>query len=159
MNPPEYFGERLVNTRQKDLLLHEAIARITWGESPASVRAWLSDSGIRPAKAASFVRKCVRRRAREMRGLGSRNFMRGLFFLVAAVVAAIAAWPIIELMRPPIIVSGIFSKGFAAFAGMMLLPAFGFAARGVWQLWLAHDRLLFGSRADGPVTDIEDFPL
>jgi hypothetical protein len=42
------------------------------------------------------------------------------------------------------------------FGGILFAPAVILAMAGCRHLWLAFDRVLFGAKADGPVTDIDD---
>ena len=144
-----------MNGFQKDALRNEAKARITWGEPPERVQSWLVNSGISRRQAASFLRKCMRRRAREMRLFGAVNLQRGIVALAAAIAWGIAAWALFEWMVPP----GAGRFYVARFCGGLFAPSLLLATYGIWQVWLAFDRLIFGSRADGPVTDIEDSML
>ena len=134
----------------KNSLRHEAIARITWGESPRSVKNWLVDNGISPRQAAAFVRKCVKKRSRDMRVLGTANLVRCLIAIATAAGYSIAVWHVLEWLVP----DAALPAGFLG--GILFLPALVMVLCGVHHLWLAFDRVLFGAKADGPVTDIDD---
>lgn len=137
---------------RKNALRHEAIARITWGESPRSVQNWLIDNGISSRQAASFVRKCVRKRSRDMRVLGTASLIRCLIAVGTVLVYSILVWAVLRWSDPD-----------AAFPpwsllGLFLFPALTTMICGGRYLWLAFDRIVFGAKADGPVTDIDDYP-
>lgn len=135
---------------RKNALRHEAIARITWGESPRSVQNWLIDNGISPRQASSFVRKCVKKRSREMRVLGTANLIRCLISVGAALGYSISVGAVLKWIDP----DAALPAGFLG--GILFLPVMVMLLCGVHHLWLAFDRVLFGAKADGPVTDIDD---
>ena len=128
-----------------------SLCPFTWGESPSDVRDWLSDNGVNPSEAASFVRKCVRRRACEMRMLGTWNLIRGACSAAASIVWAICGWYVLHWLAPP--PAGLY---LGRLLGLVFSPTLFLGVYACYELWLAFDRLLFGANADGPVTDIED---
>ncbi len=138
-----------MEARELERLETEAVARITWGDAAADVRAWLVSRELSDIEAEKLLRGCLRRRAREMRLLGLRNLIRGGCAALGATLLGFGGWLILEWLA---------HRGIRTSAGMWALifaPAMLAGGYGCWQLWLAFDRLVFGSWADGAVSDFE----
>ena len=134
---------------QIDELETEAFARITWGDSPAEVRRWLRSSALEDFYVDAVMRDCLQRRAADMRQLGVRNLVRGAGALSVAVIAGSSGW----------LLSDWLASGGVRISALLYVVTFSPGALvfgyGVWQAWLAFDRLVFGARADGAVRDVE----
>ena len=139
----------LVDAQQLQRLENEAVARITWGDEPSDVQAWLIANEMSAFDAAQLVRQCLRRRAGEMRALGLRNLLRGVPSLLGSVALGIVAWMLMEWISHQ--TGGISPLLYA----ISMTPALSLGGYGCWQTWLALDRLVFGARADGAVSDVE----
>lgn len=139
----------MLDYRIRRSLETEAIARVTWGESASDVRAWLIDSGLSMVEAARLVRECSRRRATEMRSRGVRDLVFGIPALVLAVTFAVGGFIVVEWLALP--GAGSFGRG----AGLIFAPALWCACYGGWKTLRGFDRVVFGARADGAVSDVE----
>lgn len=61
----------------RDELIVEARARITWGDDPSSVRYFLTSNGMSVADAEAKMKEFSLERSAEIRGLGIRNILIG----------------------------------------------------------------------------------
>ena len=60
-----------------DVILTNARAKITWGDSAASVRDYLIDHGVSAAEADAMIKQLVRERNADIRAIGIRRILIG----------------------------------------------------------------------------------
>ena len=112
-----------------DKIVSEARARIIWGESISSVRAFLVSNGISDADADARIQEFVLERNREIRSIGIRSVLVGVLLVGSAggVLYGIGTWTL-----PPgaARVYGLGGRGIIT--GVVALAAI--ALYGLWRL-------------------------
>jgi hypothetical protein len=124
-------------------LAWEARARVTWGDGPESVQAWLCEQGIDRFAASMIVEACVRERGASVRLVGRRGLWRGL-----PLAAASTSGMLVLLYFGRVMDGRLFAVLFMAIAFGMIV--------GLRWTGLALERLFAGPRAPGAVSDLED---
>jgi hypothetical protein len=127
----------------------EARARIIWGDSPASVHAYLVANGIRGPEAEAKIREFNAERDMEIRKLGIRRVLIGTGLLL---VAGIVLYAVISSYNKGSSIGHISSRGDGTALGMALLAAF----YGVWKLLNGICDLVRPKSEMGSVSDMED---
>jgi hypothetical protein len=95
----------------EDQLLVEARAKIIWGESPASVHAWLLANGLGEKSARDLLARLARERAATIRNLAVDKIVRGLLLMlvpVAGLVVFLCIGLIFEKILAVLMVIGFF---------------------------------------------------
>jgi hypothetical protein len=116
----------------------EARARIIWGESPSSVREFLSSNGLSAADADAKVKQWVVERTCEIRRLGIRRI------LIGSVLIGVAGISVYALLSTP----GA-SIGFGRACGFLILAA-------LYGLWKLVDGIFFLVRPNSEHRSIPD---
>jgi hypothetical protein len=125
-----------------DELLMEARARITWGESPSEVRAFLTSNGVAAPVADARLKEFVRERNRELRSIGLRSLLIGL-----ALVGLAGAVLAIEIPR-----AGPWSRTASRVMGLIFLVG----GYGLWRLIKGIAYLVRPQDEPGSIPDIEE---
>jgi hypothetical protein len=112
-----------------DKIVSEARARIFWGESFSSVRAFLVSNGVSDADADALIQKFVFERNREIRSIGVRSILLG--GLLAGSAGGVLYWMATWILPPGAArVYGFGGRGIIA--GVIVLGAI--ALYGAWRL-------------------------
>ena len=108
-----------------DKIVSEARARIIWGESFSSVRAFLVSNGVSDAEADAKIQEFVLERNREIRSIGIRNVLVGV--LLAGSAGGVLYW-----ILPPG-AAGVYGLGGRSIiTGVIVLAAIDLY--GLWRL-------------------------
>jgi len=134
-NSPEHIEKLLVDAR----------ARLVWGEHPDDVRNMLLDSGLEPQFVDNVMHTMQTKRGRSMRKRGMKDALLGAGIIVGTTVWALGFLAISlhagDYWRP--------------FFGLATISSFAFFY-GWFLVYRGAERLVFGARADGADSDIED---
>ncbi len=112
-----------------DKIVSEARARIIWGESFSSVRAFLVSNGVSDADADAKILEFVLERNREIRSIGIRSILLGV--LLAGSAGGVLCW-IATWILPPGAAKVYGLGGRSIIAGIIVLGAI--ALYGLWRL-------------------------
>ena len=112
-----------------DKIVSEARARIIWGESSLSVRAFLVSNGVSEAFADAKIAEFVLERNREIRSLGIRSVVVGV--LLAGSAGGVLYW-IATWILPPGDAKVYGLGGRSTITGVVALAAI--ALYGLWRL-------------------------
>jgi hypothetical protein len=130
-------------------LAWDARARLTWGNPPEEVKAWLLGSGADQDTAKKILAACMRERAQSLRGKGRRDLLIAFTLIAASAGVAIAV---------------IYTRNFAgernlgiSQTGAAVIWAVCFLAimYGLRLVWQGATRLLLGARTKGADSDVE----
>jgi hypothetical protein len=104
-----------------DSVIVEARARITWGEEPASVHAFLIVNGMSTADAERTLQELITERNKEIRKIGFRGTCIG-----AAIICAVGIYIWYNLNHP--------SKLFPSRQGKAMYYIYFVGLYGIWRL-------------------------
>jgi hypothetical protein len=141
--------ESLGLPEQKESLVWDARAKITWGERPDDVHTGLLAGGINRSTADGIMEVLLRERAMAMRAKGVLDLVLGLGAIGVALVVGLGA---IMSMRDGAQGVRLPTKLLALITALSFL-AFMF---GLNRTWRGIERLVGGSRAEGAVSDVDD---
>jgi len=127
-----------------DKLISEARAKIIWGESSSSVRAYLITNAISETDADAAIREFNQERNAEIRRRGIKNILIGLPLVVAAGI------PLCLIYRSPS--DGSFKIGTGKLVGLLCLAGF----YGLWKLVNGIFNLVRPQSEEGSISDITE---
>ena len=117
------------NTMEPDKVISDARARIIWGESFSSVRAFLLSKGLSEAVADAKIQEFVLERNREIRSIGVRSILVGVLLTGAA--GGVLYW-IFTWILPPGRARVYGMGGSSVITAVIVLGAI--ACYGLWKL-------------------------
>jgi hypothetical protein len=141
--------ESLGLPKQKESLVWDARAKITWGERPDDIHTALLAGGIDHRTADQIIDILLCERAGAMRARGLRDLVLGLGLAGVSLVIGLGA---ILTMRDGFQGVRIPTKGLAVITALSFL-AFMY---GLNLTWRGAERLIGGARAAGAVNDVDD---
>jgi hypothetical protein len=135
----------------KKSLVWEGRARIIWGTPADEVQTWLTDQGIDSLTAREIVAIALRERALAIRALGVKDLILGVLAGGTGAGIAIGAGLIMNLVFDVKVGQFAVHRGLGA-----LLLAAGLAfIYGVYRTARGLERILFGARVGGSVSDLD----
>jgi hypothetical protein len=127
-----------------EILITEARARITWGDEPASVRDFLTSSGMSAADADAKIKELICERSAEIRKIGIRNVVIG-----AAILCAAAFGFFVSFACSP-------SGNLGPLTGRVCVAAVLAALFGLWKLTKGVIDLVWPKSERGSIPDITE---
>lgn len=125
----------------------EARARLTWGDSQQDVLAWLIGSGVDRPTAELIVETCVRERSVAMRQKGLRDLLVGCVAVAMGTLGAVGAMLFFRSLEH---VPG-------RLVGLVVMAFVAIAVAGIYWFVRGLERVLFGARAEGAVSDVDEW--
>jgi len=126
-----------------DVILTNARAKITWGDSAASVRDYLIDHGVSAAEADAMIKQLVRERNAAIRAIGIRRVLIGAPLLF---ISILLTWYLISDEQT------LYHRTTYRISGFLILM-------GLFGLWKLIGGLMFLLRPqadDESIADIEE---
>ena len=134
---------------EPDKIITEARARIIWGESPLSVRSYLTANGVPAAEADAKIKEFNAERNAEIRKMGFRRVLLGAGLLV---IAGIVLYVTIASYDKQSHANYYSSRGRGGAFGMGLLAAF----YGLWKLVNGVCDLVRPQSEEGSIPDMDE---
>jgi hypothetical protein len=135
--------------REKRRLLWEARAKLMWGSERREVERELEAAGVDVQTVAAFMAICLRERAVEMRGKGLLDLMVGTTLVAVGVIGGVLISSLHDALRQRV-------DGGTKAAGVLWAVCLLAGIYGGFRLVRGIERVVFGSRADGAVSDLDE---